>query len=156
MDSAIPAGSRSARTIRWTGRADIQGRSSCLGILQSECQRGDVEIPSDFTGLDYANAGLSKPGIDFLLFSRHFRSKEKKFSHRGRVYVQDCGRGKGGVCGPALFPDSISVNLLWHQQLGDPTFPCIRRFVGSFCNAAFRFRRNGIGNFYPIIVFLNS
>jgi len=81
-DSAIPAGSRSARTTRWCGRADIRDRSSCPGIKQRECQRGDVEIPNDSNGLDYAIAWLSKSVIDFLLFSRDYRSKEEKFSHR--------------------------------------------------------------------------
>ena len=80
--SAIPAGSRSARTTRWCGRADIRGRSSCPGIMQRECQRGDVEIPCDSKGLDYAIAWLSKSVIYFLLFSRDYRSKEEKFSHR--------------------------------------------------------------------------
>ena len=85
-DSAIPAGSRSARTTRWSCRAGIQGRSSCSGIMQSECQRGDAGIPSESNGFDYENAGRSKSVIDFLQFSRDFRSKEEIFSHRWECY----------------------------------------------------------------------
>jgi len=74
--------------------------------MQSECQRSDVEISSDSNGLYYSNAGLSNSAIDLLLFSRDFRSKEEKFSHREKgFFIQDCGKRKGGICGPALFPD---------------------------------------------------
>ena len=89
----MPTGSRSARTTRWSGRADIQGRSSCPGTLQSGGQRGIVENTSDSNGLGYEGEQMPSEVVISSLFSTVFCRKRRKVFHT----LWETLRKKGGL-----------------------------------------------------------